>query len=401
MAGAHRRRLRPHGHRGGPGGCGGRRPCVAAPRPPADCPHRGRGELRMADTTAQFLHTWSVLNWFRAHPEGTLMQAAADLGTSVAQIRHELRQLSLCGLPGHYPGSLVEVAIGQTGASVEFTAGLDGAPILTTVEAGVLLLSLQSLRAIAEPDRQASIDSVMGKIHTVLQNSREQVDRHLGGLPSADSGQVASPRTTRRSPTTDTPPAQARNIAALRQAIAQRRTVTGTYHSLSSDRVGQRVLIPDLLSVIDGNTYLFAREVDPSGQVPETHRTFALARLEGVQLGEPGSAPERQEPDVDPDDPFALGSTENWAELSLHRTAAWMLEYFPLFVDEDDREDGSIKTDDEGDIPVYIPDTGEWLDRFVVAYCQELAGVHSAEVAARIHERTSTALAVYETRSWG
>ncbi|WP_312097561.1 hypothetical protein [Corynebacterium dentalis] len=43
----------------------------------------------------QFAQSMNVLNWFRAHPTGTFMQASEQLGIPVAQIKHELTQLSM------------------------------------------------------------------------------------------------------------------------------------------------------------------------------------------------------------------------------------------------------------------------------------------------------------------
>ena len=73
----------------------------------------------------QFLHTLSVLAWFRSHPDSSLMAAARALDLSTAQIAHELGQVSQCRVPASILDMPVEVTVDRMTASVEFSAGLD------------------------------------------------------------------------------------------------------------------------------------------------------------------------------------------------------------------------------------------------------------------------------------
>ena len=116
----------------------------------------------------QFQRTLTVLAWFRNHPDGTFMEAAADLRMKTTQIKHELHQITLCGLPGHYPGSLVEVSMDRMRATVEYTAGLDHPVRLSPMEAGVVLLSLEAIRSTLPADKQPAVASASAKIQRVL-----------------------------------------------------------------------------------------------------------------------------------------------------------------------------------------------------------------------------------------
>ena len=124
----------------------------------------------------QFQRTLSVVAWFRNHPDSSLMEAGRALNLSTAQITRELGQVSMCGLPGYFPGSLVEVTVDRMRATVEFSAGLDRPVALTPMEAGVLLLNLEALRSTAPAETQQTIDTASEKIHTLLRARRAHTE---------------------------------------------------------------------------------------------------------------------------------------------------------------------------------------------------------------------------------
>ena len=106
----------------------------------------------------------SLLSWLINNPDGSLMQASNAL-----QISDEL---SVCGLPGYLPGSLVDVSTTKTSADVSFTAGLDGPLRLTSMETGVLLLNLESLRDSLPAGKHAAVDSLADKLHALIRKNR-------------------------------------------------------------------------------------------------------------------------------------------------------------------------------------------------------------------------------------
>ncbi|QQC47830.1 WYL domain-containing protein [Corynebacterium bovis] len=179
------------------------------------------------------------------------------------------------------------------------------------------------------------------------------------------------------------------------------------YLSLSSDVRSTRLLVPDHVGIVEGRTYLWAREWTPAdadpGAVPGTlpgttpdavpdavpasavgpQRTWAVARIRGVRALDV-EAPPAVLPDVDPEDPFGFAGHDAWATLTLAPSGAWMYEYFPVW-----------HVDGEDDGVVTIADTGEWLDRFLVAYSPEIVDVAPPDVAERVRERARRALGVY------
>lgn len=334
----------------------------------------------------QMVETLNVLSWFRRHQGGTFMQASRDLGIPVAQIKHELAQLSMCGLPGYLPGSLVEISADKTTARVDFTTGLDGPLSLTASEASVLLLNLEAMRSTLPVDRQAIVNQVSAKLRAVL-------DSRLAGVApnrSAEDpqGAPAAALTSPTGPEPDVPcreqaiqsvPAHRGNLLQqLHEAVKQRQLLTATYHSLASDTLATREIHPDHVAVIDGDAYMWGRE--PGRE----QRTYAVSRLRDISLSIPGTADaDIQTPSVDADDPFGFSDSHQWAELRLTPRMLWMLEYFPMWLVE-----GS-------DSDVSIPDTGEWLERLCIAYAHDITVLAPAELVERVRRRACAGLQAY------
>lgn len=313
----------------------------------------------------QFLRTLSVLAWFRSHPDSSLMAASRALDLSTAQIAHELGQVSQCRVPASILDMPVEVTVDRMRASVEFSAGLDRPLALTAMEAGVLLLNLQALRSTAPPEAQADIDSASEKIQALLRSRRAYTDSS----------------TPEMAPST---PAHVELRRQLSQAIQSRCQVTFNYQSLSSDSFSTRTVDPDHVALVDGDYYLWARERGV------TTKTFALARIDGLDLGEEGSASAQKLPEIDPEDPFGFGLSDNWARLELDESLRWMLEYFPMWVVED-----------EDRLVVDVPDTGDWLLRFLLGFSPGIRKVEPLPLAENLKALARRGLDAYEARGLG
>lgn len=342
----------------------------------------------------QFQRTLTVLAWFRNHPNGTFMEAAADLRMKTTQIKHELHQITLCGLPGHYPGSLVEVSMDRMRATVEYTAGLDHPVRLSPMEAGVVLLSLEAIRSTLPADKQPAVASASAKIQRVLphggQGTSDTPDE-AGGVPAGgvEKREVAEP-----SPT----------ILALRTAIDERRTVAMLYHSVSSDSFRHRHVRPDYLGLIDGETYLWAREenehqADQGDKGDETvQKRFAVSRIDDVTLGDEGRAGAAVQPTIDREDPFDFAESEEWARVRVRADHAWMLEYYPMWLvdDDGDADDGDGGDGGDGEFfDVYLPNTGPWTVRLLTAFSQGLRAVEPLTLAEEVRQRAEDGLNAY------
>ena len=387
----------------------------------ADAPDQAMDEVEPADVQAppvnlvaqQFAQTLSVLAWFQAHPRGSFMRASRDLGLSVAQIQHELKQLSMCGLPGYYPGSLVEIAMDRTTAEAQFTAGLDGPVRLSTVEAGALLLNLEAVRDAVPAEQREAVDSVTEKLRGLLEGKQGAANQPSTGTDAgASQVGVITPehQETAAQPQPNAPENTVEStLELLRTALAERRVVDCEYLTLSRDQRSSRRLVPDAIRMIEGNAYLLARSLDDTGVVDETPKNFRVSRMSEVTLGEEASAPARLSSEVDATDPFDFGAAADWAHFRLSDSALWMLEYFPLWPDADAEDgygseaDGAESTSaatrtDARSTAVTMPDTGAWLERFLIAHAGQVAELSTPDLAGRVARRAETGLGVYRDR---
>ena len=387
----------------------------------ADAPDQAMDEVEPADVQAppvnlvaqQFAQTLSVLAWFQAHPRGSFMRASRDLGLSVAQIQHELKQLSMCGLPGYYPGSLVEIAMDRTTAEAQFTAGLDGPVRLSTVEAGALLLNLEAVLDAVPAEQREAVDSVTEKLRGLLEGKQGAANQPSTGTDAgASQVGVITPehQETAAQPQPNAPENTVEStLELLRTALAERRVVDCEYLTLSRDQRSSRRLVPDAIRMIEGNAYLLARSLDDMGVVDETPKNFRVSRMSEVTLGEEASAPARLSSEVDATDPFDFGAAADWAHFRLSDSALWMLEYFPLWPDADAQDgygseaDGAESTSaatrtDARSTAVTMPDTGAWLERFLIAHAGQVAELSTPDLAGRVARRAEIGLGVYRDR---
>lgn len=317
-----------------------------------------RGTRR--STLVQLRRVLSVLAWFRTHPDASLMTTAERFGVSVPQLRRELTRVQESGLPGLLPGSLVDISVTGARVTLNETLGLDRPLALTEAEADVLELNLEKLSSILADGDREDADTAATRVRSLMRF------RDSGALPpsAGPDGHPVNP--------------SASTLAALRRAVASRRWVRFTYLSVSSDTLTTREVIPDQVSVLDGVGYLWGRT--DAGRAAADQRCFAVTRMDSVEVLE-RDAPAALPRDIDAEDPFGFRAAEEWAELTLTEEAMWMLEYLPVW-----HIDGTR---------VEIPDTGAWLERFVLAYAPEVTAVAPVPLAERVAERATAALAAY------
>ncbi|MGN0095349.1 MAG: WYL domain-containing protein [Corynebacterium sp.] len=336
-------------------------------------------------TTWQVRRVLAVIAWFRHHPDGSLMRAAAQFGVTVPQLRHELTQAATCGAPPYLPGSLLEFTTSGMHVDVVTSLGLDRAPSLTAAESGALLLSLERLASVVTGPGRADVESAAGMIRDLQQDVRDRRDRFTPDeftTPSrADTG------TSSGAGQDGTSGVLAENLPPLREALTTRRWVELTYRSASADSVGTRTLVPDQLEFIDGQAYLWARDD------ADVQRCFNVSRMSQVTVTERG-APEIRERTIDADDPFGFDRDgQRWAEIDLEDGAAWMFEYLPIW-----------QVDTPGTLRAAIPDTGDWLERFLLAYAPSIRAVVpqstedvQCDLDHRVARRASAALDAYRS----
>ena len=335
----------------------------------------------------QFARCVDILAWFTNHPGGSFMSAARDLGASVPQIKHELKNLQLCGLPGYLPGSLIEIEFHKTGASVQFSAGIDSPIRLTPDEATAVRVSLDAIHDVVSPNLVPLIAQLSSKIATLVMGASTPNDA-FGALdsashPSPDETEAGEQQGVNLGKEGTTHP---QLHQALTDAIRERRTVDVDYISLSSDTRTHRRLLPDHLGVVDGETYLWARQEDAANT---DQRKFALSRMTLREVGQLDSAGARVQPQIDSANPFGWSEEGPWVTIAVNESARWMLEYQQMWVIDDDVEAHG------GETLVTMPGTGDWIERFLIAYSPSVRCVQPLELSARVRSRAGRGLANY------
>ncbi|WP_312899086.1 WYL domain-containing protein [Corynebacterium variabile] len=307
-------------------------------------------------TLIQLRRVLSVLAWLRAHPDASLMTTADRFGVSVPQLTEELTRVQESGLPGLLPGSLVDLTVTGPRVTLNDTFGLDRPLALTEAEADSLELNLEKLASILADEEQADADTAATRLRSLVTSGEDSSD--VAPVQPANPGATV--------------------LASLRRAVASRQWVRFRYLSVSSDSLTTRELIPDQASVLDGVGYLWGRT--DADQTAADQRCFAVTRMDTVEILD-RPAPAALPREIDAEDPFGFRTAEQWAELELTEEAMWMLEYLPVW-----HIDGTR---------VEIPDTGAWLERFILAYAPEITAVVPDTLAGRVGQRSSAALAAY------
>ena len=212
-----------------------------------------RSARKISDLTRQL----NLLPYFQRHPDRTVMEAARDFGLPPEEIMADLNRLWMCGLPGLLPGDLVELEHTYTSVKIHNAQGMDKALRLTPTEAGVLLLTLESLENLPGlTDQQAVISAaeklrgVMGEYTSAVFDTAAQDDAVGHGV-----------------------------LLIIREALKQGRQVRFTYHSHSSDSTSIRQVSPAHVFTNEGEAYVRAWEDAVQG-----HRTFRVDRIRDISL---------------------------------------------------------------------------------------------------------------------
>ncbi len=318
----------------------------------------------MTPNSARLVRLLNMVPYFQANPRITRAEAAADLGVSDKQLEADLNQLWMCGLPGYYPGDLIDFQFSGDTIEVTFSAGIDRPLKLTSPEATGLLVALRALvdvPGVVDPD---AARSAIAKIEGAA------------GAAGRDATAVAA---------TDEPaPAESRVAAVVRTALQDERALAIEYYSASRDTLASRVVDPIRVLLIGGHSYLEAWARDAEGV-----RLFRFDRIvDAAELDDAAAPPEpaRQAPpdtslfDGDPSLPSAT--------LRIAPSASWMFEYYPM---REVRElpDGSCEA-----VMTYASD--EWMTRLVLGFGSAVRVLEPESLARRVRDAAATALELYQ-----
>ncbi len=319
----------------------------------------------MTPVSTRLVRLLNMVPYFQANPRITRAEAAAALGVTVQQLEEDLNQLWMCGLPGYYPGDLIDFEFSGDRIQVTFSAGIDRPLKLTSPEATGLLVALRALADIPGVVDPEAARSAIAKIEAAA-----------GAVGREASGAAAA--------TEEPAPAENRVAAAVRTAVRHRHALTIDYYSASRDALASRVVDPIRVLLIGGHSYLEAWSREAEGV-----RLFRFDRIvDASELGEPAAPPEpvlQAPPDTSlfDGDPSLPSAT-----LRIAPHASWMLEYYPM---RDVREfpDGSCEA-----VMTYASE--DWMTRLVLGFGSGVRVLRPQSLAARVRDAAADAVRAYE-----
>ena len=323
----------------------------------------------MTPVSTRLVRLLNMVPYFQANPRITRAEAAADLGVSAKQLEEDLNQLWLCGLPGYYPGDLIDFEFSGDTIKVTFSAGIDRPLKLTSPEATGLLVALRALADIPGMVDPAAARSAIAKIEAAAGAVAHGATGTAAAFDSSAAGQA---------------PSESEAAAAVRAAVQHGHALSLDYYSASRDTVTSRVVDPIRVLLIGGLSYLEAWSRDADGV-----RLFRFDRiLDATELAEPAAPPEvalQSPPDMSlfDGDP-ALPS----ATLRVAPSALWMFEYYPM---REVRElpDGSCEA-----VMTYASD--DWMTRLVLGFGSAVQVLEPESLARRVRDAATDAVKAYQ-----
>jgi proteasome accessory factor C len=304
-----------------------------------------------------------MVPYFQANPRITFDEAATDLGVSVKQLREDLEQLWLCGLPGYSPGDLIDFEMSGKTIEVTFSAGMDHPLRLTSPEATGISVALRALLDVPGMVDPEAARSAIAKIESAAGTAKE------GAGAAVD----------------EPAPVESRAAAAVRAAVRDGRALSIDYYSASHDTLSTRVVDPIRVVLVGDHSY-----VEAWCRSAEAVRLFRFDRIVDAHVLDEPSAPPAPAVEAGADTSlFDADPSLPSARLLIDRTASWMFDYYPLRVVRE-LGDGACEA-----AMTFASD--EWMARFVLGFGSAVRVLEPQSLADRVRDVAVAALAAYES----
>ncbi|WP_096288408.1 helix-turn-helix transcriptional regulator [Mycobacterium ahvazicum] len=319
----------------------------------------------MTPVSTRLVRLLNMVPYFQANPRITRAEAAAKLGVSAKQLEEDLNQLWMCGLPGYFPGDLIDFEFSGDTIEVTFSAGIDRPLKLTSPEATGLLVALRALADIPGVVDPEAARSAIAKI-------------------AAAAGAVGQDATGTVTAIDEPAPIESRAAAVVRTAVQYKHALAIDYYSASHDTLTSRIVDPIRVLLIGGHSYLEAWSREAEGV-----RLFRFDRIvEATELGEP-AAPPRPALQAPPDTSLFDGDPSlPSAKLRVSPAASWMFEYYPMR-DVHELPDGSCEA-----VMTYASE--DWMTRLVLGFGPDVRVVEPQSLAQRVRDAAAAALESYQ-----
>jgi proteasome accessory factor C len=316
----------------------------------------------LSSVSTRLVRLLNMVPYFQANPRITFDEAASDLGVSVKQLREDLEQLWLCGLPGYSPGDLIDFEMSGKTIEVTFSAGMDHPLRLTSPEATGISVALRALLDVPGMVDPEAARSAIAKIESAAGTAKESAGTAV-----------------------DEPaPMESHAAAAVRAAVRDGHALSIDYYSASHDTLSTRIVDPIRVVLVGDNSYLEAW-----CRSAEAVRLFRFDRIVDAHVLDERSAPPEPAVAAGPDTSlFDADPSLPSATLQIDRSASWMFDYYPLRVVRE-LADGAFEA-----AMTYASD--EWMARFVLGFGSAVRVLEPQSLADRVRDFALSALQAYE-----
>jgi len=314
-------------------------------------------------TAERMTRLLALVPYLQARPDGVrLADAAGDFGVTEAQLRRDLDLLWVCGLPGHGPGDLIDLAFEGDRVRVTFTAGMVRPLRLSTDEAVALIVALRTLLELPGLAEGEAVSRALAKV-------------------SAAAGHPAEVR----APVVVSVDAREQSLSVVRDGLERRRALHLHYYVPSRDERTERTVDPMRLLLVDGHWYLEAWCRGAEGV-----RLFRLDRIDSVDVLDEAAAPPPQAHERDLDDGlYQSADDQPLVRLRLARHARWVADYYPV-------EEQTEVPDPPGGLAVAVRTADlSWARRLVASLGGAATVDEPAELAEQVAGEARAALARY------
>ncbi len=309
---------------------------------------------------AQLPRLLALVPYLLARPGVSFTTAAADFGITEDRLRKDLDLLWMCGLPGHYPGDLIEIDFEGDTITLSDPQGVDRPLRLTVDEALALVVALRTLAETPGLVEPAPVLRALAKVE-------------------AAAGAAAGP---------------AENVAVaweggnealepVRQALESGRALELVYWTAGRDETSARVVDPLRLVVVDGQSYLEAWCRRAEGL-----RVFHLGRVQQATVLDEPSQPPTDLPERDLSQGLFQPSEDDLVvTLALEPAAAWVADFYPV--------DG-VEDLGDGRCVVTLRSRGSaWVRRLALSLGPNGRVLSPPEIAEQVRADATAALRAY------
>jgi predicted DNA-binding transcriptional regulator YafY len=305
----------------------------------------------MADNAAQrALRTMDLVPYILENPGISTIDLAAKFSVTQKQIEKDLQLIFLCGLPGYTPYELIDLTFEDGIVSIIEPQVLTKPRNFSSNEMVVIKLGLEILREINvnEPNKLDKISTLLQKFHRETDQDSVLLAKEISSSPY---------------------------YSVINTAISQRKQLSIEYQSVSKDQLSTRLIVPYNISMLNGNLYLSAYDMDR-----QSDRVFKLDLISKCEIGE------RTESDL-----VKSTSIDQIVELMVDVKLTNFIERnTSIIVDQRLTADGIKVTLKVNNL--------EWISRAVISYAPNITVISPIALSEMIEQRAKNLLNAYSSQ---